>query len=358
MSAELRGFLKRHIIDSGPVDVGAFMSIVLGHPRYGYYMRQNPIGRGGDFTTSPEISQMFGEMLGAWTAQLWMQMDKPAPLALIDCGPGQGTMMADILRATKNVDAFHRALRVLLIEISPALKTLQKEKLKEYLPQWISGLSKYESRAPFILLANEFLDALPVRQFVRGESGWAERVVALKDGEFVFDVAEAAAQHIEELDARYDAAPGDIVEISPVRTNFFRQVCRKVKYCGGAALFIDYGHLRRLPGETLQAVRAHAYCDVLEDVGSADLTAHVDFAALQEIAEAENVHVCGPVTQGEFLKRLGIEARAHALLEKAEYSQRNDILTALVRLTDERNMGELFKVMAIVPDENVKPAGF
>ncbi len=332
----LAAHLKDIIQKEGPIDVGRFMALALGHPEFGYYMTRDPFGRGGDFTTAPEISQMFGEMIGAWVADVWTQMGRP-DFVLLECGPGRGTLMADMMRATKNVPGFHEACSVHLMEISPVLKDKQAGVLADYKPMWHAGLESVPKDKPLIMIANEFLDALPVRQFVRDGGAWHERMVDFKDGTFVF-VPEQ----------------GEIMEQSPACVDFIKDVSAHLQKTGGAALFIDYGYTSGT-GESLQAVKNHKYVPVLEDVGNADLTAHVDFAALKEVA---GVKVLGPVEQGAFLRKLGIEARAEMLAQKAAPEQKVQLQNALQRLCDSGQMGSLFKVMGLVHGETIHPAGF
>ena len=318
------------------MSVGQFMSLALGHPEHGYYMKRDPFGRDGDFITAPEVSQLFGEMLGAWVADIWMQMGKPEKLALLECGPGRGTLMADIMRSTKRVEGFHDAVCVHLLEISPALKEKQGKALSVYKPQWHETLESVPNDMALIVIANEFLDALPFRQYV-GES---ERMIAL-DGETLVFVPEE----------------GDVVEDSPEREAFVKEVTMRLRAQGGAALFIDYGHVNTGEGDTFQAVKGHEYVDVFSDIGDADLTSHVDFAAL---AAGADINVGGPVTQGGFLKALGIETRAAMLKQKASVQQEEQIEKGLHRLIDSDQMGLLFKVIGFwdFHDKNFAPAGF
>ena len=361
MSNPLKDFILNQIRTSGPMDVGQFMSACLGHPEYGYYMKQDPLGRGGDFTTAPEVSQMFGEMIGVWLADMWMQMGAPDPFILLECGPGRGTLMADILRATKGVQGFHEAVQVYLVEISPALKAKQEEALSAYDVSWCGGVEDVPDDAPIFMVANEFLDALPFRQMAKLKEGWGERVVGEEDGVLVFTVRpapDALAVHIPE---NVIAKEGDVFEISPARENFVRGVCARIKAQDGAALFIDYGHIKRAVGDTFQAVKNHEYVDVLADAGDADLTSHVDFAALKDV---EGVNILGPVPQGAFLKALGVEMRAQALSKGAGDEAALNIQKDLQRLYDSDQMGELFKVIGYWYHHDkraqnaIKPAGF
>lgn len=330
MAKELEEYLRRYIATHGALDVGQFMSIALAHPEHGYYMTRDPFGAGGDFTTAPEISQMFGEMIGAWVIDIWAQMGKPERLTLVECGPGRGTLMNDILRVYKDVP-----LDVHLIEISPALKFIQQKTLKAH---WHDNIETVPTDAPVIVIGNEFLDALPFRQFVKTKDGWAERVIT-----------EDLSFGLRPIAFVKDAPEGSIFEIAPHRIEFIKTVEDLMKRCGmGAALFIDYGHAQSGLGDTFQALHKHNTVDVLSHIGEADLTSHVDFSVFGH-----------PVTtQGEFLRSLGIEARAQMLLKNANERQSADIASALHRLTSSDEMGTLFKVMGFAHGKNIHPAGF
>ena len=357
----LRQFLKDQIQAHGPMDIGQFMSLALGHPQFGYYMKKDPFGVDGDFTTAPEISQIFGEMLGAWVANVWMKMGAPEAFTFLECGPGRGTLIADMLRATKGVEGFHKAARIHLLEMSPVLKEMQKEKLIPLTltlsPKgrgdviWHDALETIPRDQPIITIANEFLDALPVRQFQKTKDGWMERVVQLNGDAFEFGLAPASFDFS-------GGDEGDVFEAAPSRVLFTRGLCEIMRYVGGVGLFIDYGHIATGYGDTLQAVYKHQYCSVLENIGDADLTSHVDFEMIAVEAKIGGAKVYGPVEQGAFLKTLGIEARARALANKATPSQQDDIQKALHRLTDSSEMGRLFKVMGFSHALPIPPAGF
>jgi NADH dehydrogenase [ubiquinone] 1 alpha subcomplex assembly factor 7 len=343
----LEAVLREKIRNSGPVDIGTFMKMALTDPGHGYYMNRDPLGEGGDFTTAPEISQMFGELLGAWAADTWMKLGSPGKFRLLECGPGRGTLMADAMRATAKVPGFHQAATIVLLEASPALQRKQYQLLSSYVPQWIKTLAdELPGEGPVILLANEFLDALPVRQLVFTNGQWRERTVtldvhdSLSFGNLPFTITMPVPVAGQE---------GDIYEFSPERDEFIRATSRILKEQGGAALFIDYGHTQSSAGDTLQAIRKHQFVPVFQDIGDADLTAHVDFAAVKYIAEQESLIVSGPAEQGTFLHNLGIALRAEALMRITD--RKEDILHALHRLTAADQMGKLFKVIALCHDE-------
>lgn len=336
--------IRSEIAANGPMGVDAFMALALGHPEHGYYMTRDPFGRGGDFITAPEISQMFGELLGLWAADVWMKLGSPPRFDLLECGPGRGTLMADALRAVKTISGFIDAARVVLMEISPVLKQKQQEILRGCNVQWIGALSDpviASSPHPLILIANEFLDALPVQQWQFTGVEWAERRISTdQNGTFSFTTSTRRKPG----SILPDAQEGDIFETSSVRETFVKDVAKLLRSRRGAALFIDYGH-EGGNGDTLQAVKSHAFAPVLENIGNSDLTSHVDFAALKQAAQP-HVTVLGPVPQGVFLDRLGIRERAVKLNQPRE----------LERLTAPAQMGRLFRVMALCHD--AMPEGF
>ena len=349
MPSPLEELIRAQIAMNGPIDVGTFMNLALGHPQHGYYMKRDPFGQDGDFTTAPEISQIFGELIGAWAADMWTQMGRPDKFMLLECGPGRGTLMADALRATRKVPGFHGAAKIVLMEMSLKLRDRQVQTLADYDVAWVDGLDDRLiafSDMPVICIANEFLDALPVRQFVRRDGVWHERVVGVVDGELAFGLSPP-------VDAPSDGTQDGIYEIAPVRNAFVRDLSARMARGGGAALLIDYGYERSAPGDTLQAVKAHQFAPVLADMGDADLTAHVDFQAIGRAAPEMIVH--GPVGQGDFLRNLGIGIRAEMLKAKGDADA---IESAVQRLTGAGEMGTLFKVMALCAGAQLKPAGF
>lgn len=349
MTNPLEDLIWAQIIQDGPMDIGRFMALALGHPEHGYYNSRDPFGRAGDFTTAPEISQVFGELIGAWVADIWAQMGRPDPFIWLECGPGRGSLMADALRATRRVPGFHAAARIVLMEMSPVLKERQRAALDGYNVQWVADLDDpllRLSAQPLICVANEFLDALPIRQFVRHDSTWHERVVGVYDGALAFGLSPPVV-------APCDATADGIYEVAPARNDFIRALCARLRVAGGAALLIDYGYARSGAGDTLQAVKAHQFAPVLADPGTADITAHVDFDAAARVAVAAGVRACGPAGQGDFLRALGIGVRAEMLKRQGA----TDIDEAVHRLTDDAAMGSLFKVMALCAGDDLQPAG-
>ncbi len=356
MSA-LGAVLKRRIAAGGPIQVAEFMAECLLHPEYGYYSTRDPLGAAGDFTTAPEISQMFGELVGLALAQGWIDQGRPAPLALAEAGPGRGTLMADILRATRAVPGFHAALSLHLVEASPPLRRAQAAALAPFgiTPHWHDAFSGLPD-LPLFFVANEFFDALPIRQFIRAAAGWCERRVGLgKGGTLAFGVGDPAA--LPALAHRLaDTRPGDMVEICPAAPAAIHEVTARISARGGLALIIDYGDWRSL-GDTLQAVRGHAPVDPLACPGEADLTAHVDFEALACARAAGTAH-SRLVPQGVWLERLGIAERARRLAAGLSGVGRDSHLRAYRRLTHPEEMGTLFKVLAFHPEGAPPPAGF
>jgi NADH dehydrogenase [ubiquinone] 1 alpha subcomplex assembly factor 7 len=354
--------LHARLAREGAMTVADFMGEALTHPASGYYMHGDPFGApsasGGDFITAPEISQMFGELLGIWCVDTWMRLGRPDPCLLVELGPGRGTLMADALRATRLVPGFHDALKVHLVEISPALRERQREALGARRITWLDNVGQIPE-APLLLIANEFFDALPVRQFEQTGEGWAERVVVLDDaGTLSFALAAPSPANRALIPAPLrDAARGSLVEVCPAGLNITAFLGHRLARQPGAALIIDYGPATSTPGPTLQALRRHKRHDVLEAPGTADLTAHVDFQSLAQSAVAAGCAAQGPVTQGAFLKALGIEVRAAQLAESAPRAAAA-LTAARKRLTDPAEMGELFKALALTPRDMPPPAGF
>jgi NADH dehydrogenase [ubiquinone] 1 alpha subcomplex assembly factor 7 len=354
----LAASLKARIQADGPLTVADWMQTCLADPEHGYYMTRDPLGRAGDFTTAPEISQMFGELLGLWAAVVWQQMGSPSRFNLIELGPGRGTLMADALRATAKVPGFADAARVHMVETSPVLRRAQQTALANVQPSvtWHDHLDEVPA-GPTIVLANEFLDALPVRQLIRHGGVWHERRVGLAEFGFAFVIGEKA--DVAPVPSPLGDTPdGSIFEFAPAVLDVAAHLAQRLSASGGAALLIDYGHDIPGPGETLQAVRGHAFADPLSDPGQQDLTAHVDFKAFGDAAEAAGARVWGPMGQGDLLERLGIAARAAHLLVGADRTQAEHIATARRRLVDADAMGRLFQAVALTHPDAPAPPGF
>jgi SAM-dependent MidA family methyltransferase len=344
--------LAARIRASGPMSLADYMAACLMDPRHGYYATRDPFGAGGDFTTAPEISQMFGELIGLCLAQSWLDQGAPAPFVLAELGPGRGTLMADLLRATRGVPGFHAAMRPWLIEASPALRKLQAETLARDDIAWADRIEALPE-APLFLVANEFFDALPIRQFQRDERGWRERVVGLDADRLTLGLGPETA--LADLDHRIaDTRAGDIVETCAPGAAIAAGIGARIAAHGGAALLIDYGDWRSL-GDTFQAVAGHAPTDPLAAPGAADLTAHVDFEALARAATPAAHTRLAP--QGVFLDRLGIGARAEALARGLAGAALDSHLAAFRRLTDAQEMGTLFKVLGLYRPGTPPPPG-
>jgi SAM-dependent MidA family methyltransferase len=332
----------------GPISVADYMSLVLSDPDHGYYTTRTAIGLEGDFITAPEISQMFGELIGIWCVAAYEALGRPPRLSLIELGPGRGTLMADLLRAGRVDPGFIRAAEVHLVEISPELRRRQAAGLTGLAsPIWHDRVDDLPD-GPLLVVANEFFDALPIRQFVLSERGWRERVVGLDDeGNLAFGIGAAAPDPALLPDGADEAPLGAVAEINRPAEAIVGMLAHRLVQHGGAALIFDYGHVKSGFGETLQAVRAHHYADPLREPGECDLTAHVDFARLASAAAAEGAAVLGPVTQGDFLLAMGLAERAGALGAGRSTEDQANIVAAVERLAGPDEMGTLFKAMAI-----------
>lgn len=361
MDSPLEADIRKRIKRSGPMPVSQFMALCLSDPQHGYYMTRDPFGRGGDFVTSPEVSQMFGELIGVWCASVWRAIGSPENVRLVELGPGRGTMMLDMLRAARVLPEFRNAVVVHMVEVSPALQERQKHTLGgvDVPVIWHTSFDDVPE-GTLIVVANEFFDALPVHQAVRQLNGWYERTVEVDAFDnFVFGLGNDALPLFEQLLPQKvrDAPIGSIYEWRSDRLAL--EIGRRIRPSGkpsGAALFIDYGHVESAVGDTLQAVGAHAFSDTLSHPGTVDLTAHVDFAALQLSIESMGARTHGPVEQAQFLRTLGLGNRAAALKAHAPPEKARDIDMAVQRLTGEgrTGMGKLFKAIAFA-DPKVGP---
>lgn len=352
MTTPLARRIKSMIRLNGPLSVTDFFSLCLADPEHGYYKSREPFGRSGDFITAPEVSQLFGEMLGVFIVHAWQRHGAPTAARLVEIGPGRGTMMSDILRVVRRIaPPLYETMQVHLVETSPRLTTIQKETLAAHGGKIAWHGSFDEVPEGFLLLvANELFDAIPIRQFVRTAQGFRERVVSLDaDDNLAFSVGVSGIDPglLPPFPERQPI--GTIVEVSPAREAVMTAICQRLSASGGTALAIDYGHLVSGYGDTLQAMRNHAFDPVLASPGEADLTSHVDFESLVKTAEANGVHVNGSLRQGDFLYGLGLKERAAALAAKADPDQTLAIAEAVNRLAGEGagKMGELFKVIAV-----------
>lgn len=356
----LAEILKRRIAIEGPLSIADYMSEALGHPVHGYYRGKDRLGAAGDFITAPEVSQMFGELIGLWSAVVWEAMGSPASIRIVELGPGRGTLMADFLRASRAAPAFFDAIELHLVETSPGFQACQSAALANaglaHPPCWHEDLGGVPA-GPLILVANEFFDALPIRQYEKKRGGWRERLVDIDPESGAFRFTLAAKPTAPRRFSRMGQAPkGSIVETCPTGLALATAIARRLKSEGGAALILDYGPGKSGFGDSLQALRAHAFHDVLQDPGGADLTAHVDFAALAEAAAAGGAVIHGPVNQRDFLNLLGIGPRLQALLGAATPKQASDLTSGFHRLMAPECMGTLFKAMAFChPDLTALP---
>lgn len=328
----------------GPMTIAEYMEACLADPFYGYYMRREPFGRYGDFVTAPEVSQMFGELIGIWATVAWEAIGSPREFVLAELGPGRGTLMADLLRVTRVVPGFAEAAKIHVVETSPRLKEIQEATLAASANP-ISWHDRIEDLppGPIIIVANEFFDALPIRQFRWGADGWTERMVGIDaEGRLVF-----VFRPVEQRPLSAPLPDGAIIETSPTGAAIVRTLATRIVESRGAVLIIDYGAERPGYGDTFQAVRAHEYANPLDAPGEADLTAHVDFSSLANVAADAGAHPRPLLTQGEFLGRLGLAARAEALAAGKDDTVRVAIEQAVERLSGANSMGNLFKVLAI-----------
>lgn len=354
--------LRRLIREQGPIDIGRYMALALAHPQHGYYTSRDPLGSAGDFITAPEISQLFGELVGLALAQAWVEAGRPRPVLLAELGPGRGTLMADALRAARVVPGFVDAAELHLVEASPVLRARQASLLRAYTPRWQASLQGVPETAPLLLVANEFFDVLPLRQFVRDAGRWHERLVTVDDADdalrFTLSPYPAPAGW---LDGAEQASDGAVLEVAPAREALAQELGRRLAAQGGLALVIDYGEAATggdAFADTFQAVRGHKSADPLAQPGEADLTAHVDFAALARASRLGGAAAYGPVEQGTFLRRLGLDLRLERLLRSATPAQADLLKAGAERLTAPEEMGRLFKALALTAPGAPVPPGF
>lgn len=353
----LTPIIREKIAANGPISIADYMALALSHPEHGYYIKRDPLGLRGDFITAPEISQIFGEMLGLWCAQMWMQMGA-GPMSLVELGPGRGSLMADVLRATKSMKGFHDAITIHMVETSPVLAHAQYMRLRDDHPriEWLEHVDALpESKT--LLIANEFFDALPIKQYVMTDDGMRERRVTWNDtlGVFEFILVEAGLVLAK---SGHTIPTNTVMEHSPISRSIMRKLASHMRDFGGAGIIIDYGYLGEAHHDTLQALKAHLFHPVLADPGEADITAHVDFTSLMAIAR-DGGHQVGPlINQGEFLIRMGAQLRLEMLLRQATPAQREPLISGLERLISPQAMGELFKVMGFTSDARVELPGF
>lgn len=344
--------LKQHllnaILQTGPMPLNRYMAECLSHPVHGYYTKQDPLGAGGDFTTAPEISQMFGELIGLWIGDIWTRQGRPVRPCLVELGPGRGTLMTDIQRALKKVPGWPLETQTHFVETSPALRAMQQK--AHPAANWYSQFVQLDTRGPLYIIANELFDALPIRQFEKTPDAWRERYVIARGDALALAALRTGPDVSALIPAQFNAAKaGSVLEYCAAGHTLIQQIAEIICTHGGAGLIIDYGYNQHTLGDSFQAVQAHDYVDPFEDPGDADLTAHVNFAMLKETA-AQHCTVYGPETQGSFLNALGLTVRAHALGGSA--------LAQAQRLAGPDQMGTLFKALACTPKDSPPPAGF
>jgi NADH dehydrogenase [ubiquinone] 1 alpha subcomplex assembly factor 7 len=325
------------IATDGPMRLDRFMALCLGHPQHGYYVTRDPLGAEGDFITAPETSQVFGELIGIWAAGAYVAMGEPPRVNLVELGPGRGTLMADMLRTISKISPGLAAAAVLhLVETSPVLRARQRQLLGAG-ASWHMSLEEVP-KAPMILVANEFFDAIPIRQFEMHGGLWHERMIGLQDGRLARGLSAPVAGP--------EGRDGDIAEFAPAREAIARNIGERLARHPGAALIIDYGHLTSAPGDTLQAMRKHSFTEVIERPGECDLTSHVDFEALSHALWETGATVHPAMTQRAFLLAMGLEARFERLSQRADLLVAQTLKRQMMRLVDENQMGNLFKVLA------------
>ena len=342
----------------GPLSIAQFMTVALHDPADGYYATKEVFGSSGDFVTAPEVSQMFGELVALWMAQVWHDQGRPEG-RLVELGPGRGTLMRDCVRTWKAaIPEFLHAMKLVLVEVSPRLREVQRETLNGVTIEWQDRFDDRLGDAPLFLIANEFFDALPIRQYVKTARGWCERMVSIDEaGALCFALAPVPVSPGTIPPDRSAAPVGGVYEISPAGNALAEEIGHIIARHKGAALIVDYGYEKVGFGETLQAVKGHGFAEVLVNPGASDLSAHVDFKALAHAIAIGGADVSGPAGQGEFLKRLGIARRA-AKLAASNPQEKEAVDAALSRLTAKDQMGVLFKVLAVLPKATLPPPGF
>ncbi len=351
----LGDIIDMQLSQTGPMSLATYMSLALTHPRSGYYTGTDPLGAKGDFITAPEISQMFGELVGFFLVNLWQQLDQPKSFTLLELGPGRGTLMQDALRVAAKAEGFVNACHLQLFETNPALKAQQAERLGEYNPYWPSDVDEVADD-PIFVVANEFFDALPIRQFVKAPDGWHERQVGLRDGKRAFGLSPTPIPDSAMPPELALAQLGETYEVSLAAADIMQKLGKRIAAQKGALLAIDYGYAATQTGETLQAVRHHAFADPLDAPGEIDLSAHVDFGALAKVATGLGLTAEKLSTQRDFLGALGIVERATALV-KSNPDKVDAIAASLRRLVDSTEMGTLFKVFC-AHSGSIEPIGF
>lgn len=341
--------LIEKIKTAGPMSLEVYMHTCLMDPEHGYYTTHPPFGSGGDFVTAPEISQIFGELIAVWFGAIWRNMGEPNRVCMVELGPGRGTLMADFLRTARSIPGFFKALDLHLVETSPRLRAQQKDKLAPLSPYWHTDLETIPQDIPFFCVANEFFDALASQQWIFQGGQWRERVIITDGHKLAFGAGETYLPKAEVRPWMARALEGDICELSPLRLTYAQALAKRLAPKGGACLIVDYGHTVSGLGDTLQALKRHRFISPLCEPGACDLTTHVDFQSLSQAFQAPHTHVHAPMTQGEFLKKMGIKARLDALLSTPSLGekQKQTLLSGVDRLVSPSQMGTLFKTLSV-----------
>ena len=332
--------LKELISKEGAISLEKFTEICVRD----YYSKQNVIGKKGDFVTAPEISQVFGELIGLWCITSWEKLGRPEDFCLIEFGPGNGTLMLDALRAIESSSPrFIKSVSIILIETSKSLSKKQKTRLSKYKVNWLVDYTQIPKK-PTIIFGNEFLDTLPVRQFIKVEDSWHERLVTFEKNQFLFTLSRKPSDctHTKFINCEEKS----IFEYSHHITKLTEFIANHFLNVSGIALFIDYGYIQDSKGDTLQAIRKHKFSNVLENPGNNDLTAHVNFSSIKKLALKNGNSFFGPIEQGEWLTRLGIHLRIHKLIQSNIHIPSYNFMNDLNRLINPRYMGKLFKVIS------------
>lgn len=353
LTKDIGTLVRQDIASNGPMPISKFMSYALSAHKDSYYKIQNPVGKIGDFITAPEISQLFGEIIGMWCVNYWYLINKPKKIKLIELGPGKGTLISDLLRVTKHIIGFHDAVEICLVEINHTLITEQKKNIIHNNIRWFDSYDDIPQDCVSIIIANEFFDALPIEQYVKRDDKWHINMVNIHhELEQLCITKHPIEDNVREfLATKYKHVyEGGIIEIHDAGSIMIKKISQNIQKTGGIMLIIDYGyteHHSRTFISTLQSIKSHKFNPIFENIGSSDLTAHVNFSTLLETAEIYGAKTYGTISQRNFLKNMQIDSRKDILLANASVEQKKNILSGYDRLTNNKKMGDLFKVIAI-----------
>tara|TARA_X000001036_G_scaffold438550_1_gene486683 strand:+ start:207 stop:1268 length:1062 start_codon:yes stop_codon:yes gene_type:complete len=350
----LKKKLAEKIASEGPLSISKFMEICLWDCDAGYYSKKQIIGKKGDFITSPELSQTFGELIGIWSLSYHLNKFKGKKITLLELGPGKGTLVSDALRAIRKIRKNKIEIEAYLLEKSSVLQSIQKKKLMGYNVKWINNIEKMPAR-PLIIIANEFFDALPINQYVKVRSGWRERKVAIKNNDFYITLDKKIMRFKTNY---FDSTPiGGVIEYSFDSIKIISVICEHIKKFGSIALIIDYGETFGF-GDTLQAIRSHTPEFILDNPGESDLSSHINFSILAKVALERDLFVSPIIEQFKFLKNLGIENRLDQLIKLNTEKKIESEINGIKKLIDPESMGTLFKVLAIFDSKGSNIEGF